>query len=161
VYCLHVEATHERQVLFVRRGWLPVLVLAGVVLAVSVALLVHRPGSPPAGTVGQATQGWPALAIPHGDGGLRLQLTQSQGTAAISSTSDGPVPMQDRPFRLISRATGHVWRLRTDRVGRAQIAVPPGRYQLRLDWTDTGGPRWRLGVRAGDTLTKRLEESVG
>ena len=155
-----MEATHERYVLFAHRRRLPFVMLAGLLPAACVLVLGHRPGSP-AGTVSRATKAWPSLAVPPGDGGLRVQLTQSQGLVTLNSTTDAPQPMQGRPFRLISQPAGRVWRLRTDRRGRAQLAVPPGRYQLRLDWTNTGGPRWQLHVRAGETLAKHLEEYVG
>ena len=56
-------------------------------------------------------------------------------------------------------ATGRVWRLRTNTQGRAQVAVPPGRYHVKLGWAHSAGFPWTFdavrdrAVREGRTLT--------
>ena len=39
-------------------------------------------------------------------------------------------------------ATGRVWRLRTNTQGRAQVAIPPGRYRVKLGWARSAGLPW-------------------
>lgn len=106
-----------------------------------------------------AQGGWPALVIPHGDGALRLRLSQSGGTVFPGGGGNGSY-LRRYPFRLIRVTPRHVWRLRTDRSGRAQIAVPPGRYFVKRDWANHGYETvWKLDVRAGQTVVRQLFDS--
>ena len=57
--------------------------------------------------------------------------------------------MRNQGVVVVSNRTGNTWRLRTDSNGDFQIALPPGRYTLRLAWAYPQGPEWPLSVTQG------------
>ncbi len=145
--------------------------LAGAIaLAVGVVLVWSTstsPGGQPTPTpcasciAVPAALGLPALEVPRGDIGVRMRF----GKKALLVIGLGPAPknplhpLKLAPFRVISTATGRVWRLRTNTQGRAQVAVPPGRYDVKLGWARSAGFPWTFdavrdrAVREGRTLT--------
>lgn len=145
--------------------WLLVIVIGAAVIVGAVILSPWQRGGGSGNEIGSAhsASAWPRLAVPPGDGGIRVQLLVNPVGILMPTSeavSERPVPIRDTQTVLLRLATGKVWHFRTDHLGRFQVALPPGRYVLGLASQYPRGPTWPLRIRANMVTSRRLHESV-